>query len=83
MNKIVKVLMCVGFFILGFSWSFLINNHKSENVITITKNDTTLVTKIKTLEKQNDLLLDELQIREGEISYWGRKYDELKNKTND
>ena len=51
--------------------------------VTIIENDTTLVKKIKDLENENEALREELQIKESEISYWGRKYDDLKHKKND
>jgi len=62
---------------------FLSKNSEQVKIVTITKTDTTLVNKIKQLEEENNILLDELQFKESEISYWGRKYDELKNKHND
>ena len=58
----------------------LIEKSKPIKVITINNTDTTLVNKVEDLEKQNELLLDELQLKESEISYWGRKYEEEKNK---
>ncbi len=32
------------------------------------------------LETQIDILKDEIQLREGEISYWGQKYDSISRK---
>ncbi len=58
----------------------LIEKSKPIKVITIDNTDTTLVNKIEDLEEQNELLLDELQMKESEISYWGRKYEDEKNK---
>ena len=58
----------------------LIEKSKPIKVITINNTDTTLVNKVEDLEEQNELLLDELQLKESEISYWGRKYEEEKNK---
>jgi hypothetical protein len=69
--------------ILGFllSWSLNIGD-KIEIVddVKVVKIDSSLTNKIKELEYENDILKDELQMKESEISYWGRKYDDLKLK---
>jgi hypothetical protein len=75
--------MIFGVFVLGIATGLIIEKSKPIKVITLTNTDTTLVNKVKELEEQNELLLDELQLKESEISYWGRKYDELKHKRND
>ena len=80
MSNISRVLMIFGVFVLGISMGFLIEESKPIKVITVTETDTTLVNQVKTLKEQNEILLDELQFKESEISYWGRKYDEEKNK---
>lgn len=86
-----QILNWLGFFILGIPMGFLLSLYyvdnqkkfeKDKNVTVITS-DSTLVTRIKELEEENEILLDELQFKESEISYWGRKYDDLKNKKND
>ena len=79
MSNISRVLMIFGVFVLGISMGFLIEESKPIKVITVTETDTTLVNQVKTLKEQNEILLDELQFKESEISYWGRKYDEEKN----
>ena len=80
MTNISRVLMIFGIFVLGIAMGLLIEKSKPIKVITITNTDTTLVNQVEELEEQNELLLDELQLKESEISYWGRKYDEEKNK---
>ena len=35
---------------------------------------------IEDLEYQVEIMSDEIQVRESEISYWGRKYDSLRTK---
>lgn len=70
--------MIFGIFILGIAMGLLIEKSKPIKVITITNTDTTLVNQVQELEEQNELLLDELQLKESEISYWGRKYEEEK-----
>jgi hypothetical protein len=75
-----RILIMIGAFLLGLALGSLIEDSRPIKVITVTETDTTLVNKIEDLEEQNELLLDELQMKEGEISYWGRKYDEEKNK---
>lgn len=35
---------------------------------------------IKDLEKENEILLEALEDRENEVSYWGMKYDSIKRK---
>jgi hypothetical protein len=72
--------MIFGIFILGIAMGLLIEKSKPIKVITITNTDTTLVNQVQELEEQNELLLDELQLKESEISYWGRKYEDEKNK---
>jgi hypothetical protein len=72
--------MIFGVFVLGIAMGFLIEESKPIKVITVTETNTTLVNQVKTLKEQNEILLDELQFKESEISYWGRKYDEEKNK---
>ncbi len=79
MSNISRVLMIFGVFVLGIAMGFLIEESKPIKVITVTETDTTLVNQVKTLKEQNEILLDELQFKESEISYWGRKYDEEKN----
>jgi hypothetical protein len=83
MSNISRILMIFGVFVLGIATGLIIEKSKPIKVITLTNTDTTLVNKVKELEEQNELLLDELQLKESEISYWGRKYDELKHKRND
>jgi|LakMenE18May11ns_1017448.scaffolds.fasta_scaffold9143556_1 hypothetical protein len=83
MTNFIKVSIFLVIFILGLIMGFLSKNSEQVKIVTITKTDTTLVNKIKQLEEENNILLDELQFKESEISYWGRKYDELKNKHND
>jgi hypothetical protein len=83
MSKISKILIIFWTFVLGLVIGYLIQKSQPIEVVTITKPDTTLINQVKLLEEENEILLDELQFKEGEISYWGRKYDELKNKTND
>ena len=83
MSKISKILIIVWTFVLGLVTGYLIQKSRPTEVVTITKPDTTLINQVKLLKEENEILLDELQFKEGEISYWGRKYDELKNKTND
>ena len=78
MSNISRVLMIFGVFVLGIAMGFLIEESKPIKVITVTETDTTLVNQVKTLKEQNEILLDELQFKESEISYWGRKYDEEK-----
>jgi len=78
MTNISKILMIFGIFILGIAMGLLIEKSKPIKVITITNTDTTLVNQVQELEEQNELLLDELQLKESEISYWGRKYEEEK-----
>jgi hypothetical protein len=78
-----KILIITGVFLLGIVIGSLIEDSRPTKVITVTETDTSLVNKIEDLEEQNELLLDELQMKEGEISYWGRKYDDLKHKRND
>jgi hypothetical protein len=78
-----KILFCFGIFILGIFIGTLLIESKPVQVITLTHTDTTLSYKIKELEDQNEILLDELQLKEGEISYWGQKYYNLKNNIND
>jgi hypothetical protein len=34
---------------------------------------------IKTLNEENRVLMNEVQLREDEISYWGMKYDSVVN----
>jgi hypothetical protein len=80
MTNIHKISIIFGIFILGIAMGHLIEKSKPIKVITINNTDTTLVNKVEDLEKQNELLLDELQLKESEISYWGRKYEEEKNK---
>lgn len=80
MSNISRVLMIFGVFVLGIAMGFLIEESKPIKVITVTETNTTLVNQVKTLKEQNEILLDELQFKESEISYWGRKYDEEKNK---
>ena len=80
MNNIGRVLMYFGIFFLGLSMGSLVKRTKPVNVTTITKTDTTLVNQVKVLKEQNETLLDELQFKESESSYWGRKYEEEKNK---
>jgi len=75
--------MIFGVFVLGIAMGLIIEKSKPIKVITITNTDTTLVNQVEELEEQNELLLDELQLKESEISYWGRKYDDLKHKRND
>lgn len=73
--------------VLGVLVSLSLSNLNKEveikEKVTIIKNDTTLVRRIKDLENENEVLREELQIKESEISYWGRKYDDLKHKRND
>jgi len=83
MTNISKILMIFGVFVLGIAMGLIIEKSKPIKVITITNTDTTLVNQVEELEEQNELLLDELQLKESEISYWGRKYDDLKHKRND
>jgi len=83
MTNFIKVSIFLVIFILGLIMGFLSKNSEQVKIVTITKTDTTLANKIKQLEEENNILLDELQFKESEISYWGRKYDELKNKHND
>ena len=35
---------------------------------------------IKYLEEENEILLEALEDRENEVSYWGMKYDSIKRK---
>lgn len=89
MNKIkqnINWLLVILFGIIigvGFSLTIINQSNEVKPVTTIIKNDSTLLNKIKELEEENDILRDEIQLREGEISYWGRKYEDLKNKKND
>lgn len=80
MSNSSRVLMYFGIFFLGFYMGFLVKVTKPVNVTTVDKTDTTLVNQVKNLKEQNEVLLDELQFKESEISHWGRKYDEEKNK---
>jgi hypothetical protein len=80
MTNISRVLIIFGVFVLGIAMGLIIEKSKPIKVITVTETDTTLVNKVEDLEEQNELLLDELQLKESEISYWGRKYEEEKNK---
>ena len=72
--------MIFGVFVLGIAMGLIIEKSKPIKVITITNTDTTLVDQVEELKEENELLLDELQLKESEISYWGRKYEEEKNK---
>jgi hypothetical protein len=72
--------MIFGVFVLGIAMGLIIEKSKPIKVMTVTETDTTLVNQVEDLEEQNELLLDELQLKESEISYWGRKYEEEKNK---
>lgn len=67
----------------GILFAIVNNNVPTKQITTVVNNDSTLLNKIKELEDENEILRDEIQLREGEISYWGRKYDDLKNKRND
>lgn len=80
MTNISRVLMIFGVFVLGIAMGLIIEKSKPIKVMTVTETDTTLVNQVEDLEEQNELLLDELQLKESEISYWGRKYEEEKNK---
>jgi len=83
MTNIIKISILLAIFIFGLSMGILFKETQHVKVVKVTKIDTTLVNKIKELEEENDRLLDELQFKESEISYWGRKYDDLKHKRND
>jgi hypothetical protein len=78
MTNIGNILIIFGVYLIGIGTGELIEESNPVNKITITKPDTSLVSKVKDLEEQNELLLDELQLKESEISYWGRKYEEEK-----
>lgn len=80
MTNISKIAMVFGVYILGIATGLIIEKSKPIKVITITNTDTTMVKQVEKLEEQNELLMDELQLKESEISYWGQKYDEEKNK---
>jgi len=80
MTNIGNILLILGVYFIGIGTGGLIEKSKPINKTTIIKPDTTLVNKVEDLEEQNELLLDELQLKESEISYWGRKYEEEKNK---
>jgi hypothetical protein len=91
MSNTKQILNWFSFIIIGGILGVLVSlslsnlNKKVEikEKVTIIKNDTTLVRRIKDLENENEVLREELQIKESEISYWGRKYDDLKHKRND
>lgn len=91
MSNTKQILNWFSFIIIGGVLGVLIslslsNLNKKVDIkekVTIIENDTTLVRKIKDLENENEALREELQIKESEISYWGRKYDDLKHKKND
>jgi uncharacterized membrane protein YgaE (UPF0421/DUF939 family) len=91
MSNTKQILNWFSFIIIGGVLGVLVSlslsnlNKKVEikEKVTIIKNDTTLVRRIKDLENENEVLREELQIKESEISYWGRKYDDLKHKRND
>jgi hypothetical protein len=51
-----------------------VDNSKIDSLETIINKQDSL---IKDLESQVDTLLDECQMKEAEISYWGQKYDSL------
>ncbi len=51
-----------------------VDNSKIDSLETIIDKQDSL---IKDLESQVDTLLDECQMKEAEISYWGQKYDSL------
>ena len=82
-NKGGKLLIVFGIFLLGMTVGYVIKDEKSIKFVTVTGVDTTLVNQVKDLKEENKILLDELQLKEGEISYWGRKYDSLKHGYND
>ena len=46
-----------------------------DSLVIYKKQVDSLKSEITDLEYQLDILSDELQMREGEISYWGQKYD--------
>lgn len=91
MSNTKQILNWFSFIIIGGVLGVLVSlslsnlNKKVEikEKVTIIKNDTMLVRRIKDLENENEVLREELQIKESEISYWGRKYDDLKHKRND
>lgn len=91
MSNTKQILNWLSFIIIGGVLGVLVSlslsnlNKKVEikEKVTIIKNDTTLVRRIKDLENENEALQEELQIKESEISYWGRKYDNLKHNRND
>jgi hypothetical protein len=49
-----------------------------ELILDLRKKIDSLKTEIADRDEQIELLEDGIQLREGEISYWGHKYDSLK-----
>lgn len=51
--------------------------HKQE-IARLNKKIDSLILLVKEYEEEVEGMQDEIQFREGEISYWGRKYDSIK-----
>ena len=87
MKRINLLLLFAAMWIFGMGW-FTNRVFQSPNRINtqIYENDSLkseLVSKdsiIFELQDQVEILQDDIQLREGEISYWGRKYDSLRTK---
>lgn len=57
---------------------FKISNLTNENKKIKQELETQKIT-IKYLEEENEILLEALEDRENEVSYWGMKYDSLRH----
>lgn len=75
MTKLDRILICCLFFVIGLSVGYSIQEQRKDDLKT---KETSIVQKISDLEEENEILRDELQMKESEISYWGRQYDSLK-----
>lgn len=72
-----KIILLVTIFVYSCSCSKLTEISSPMN---LKKENDSLKLVIIELQEEIDFLKDELRFKEGEISYWGHKYDSLKNK---
>lgn len=72
-----KIILLVTIFAYSCSCSKLTEISSPMN---LKKENDSLKLVIIELQEEIDFLKDELRFKEGEISYWGHKYDSLKNK---
>lgn len=74
MKKIALVLLAIS--IIGCGSKREIS--KDEEILSLRKKVDSLKFEISDLDQQIEILQEAISVREGEISYWGHKYDSLK-----